>query len=154
MFVGWTGTVVGRMSPTQTALHATREDPTRSMTNVIVLLASIASLVGVGYLLAAGSDDGGAARVLSAGMGIASVIAAWVVVHTLYTLQYARLYYSDTPGGIDFNQSEPPAYADFAYLALTRAIRAAALRHALISYVLGAVVLGTVVNLVAGLGTG
>ena len=35
------------------------------------------------------------------------------------TLRYARLYCSDTPGGIDFNRPEPPAYVDFAYLAFT-----------------------------------
>jgi len=39
------------------------------------------------------------------------------VVHTVFTTRYALLYYSDRPGGIDFNQAEPPAYADFAYLA-------------------------------------
>jgi uncharacterized membrane protein len=36
----------------------------------------------------------------------------------------------------------------------TRPIRATALRHALLSYLLGAVVLATVINLVAGLGSG
>ena len=67
------------------------------------------------------------------------------------TLRYARLYYSDTPGGIDFNQPEPPAYVDFADLAFTigmafqvsdtdlqtRKIRATALRQALLSCCLG-----------------
>jgi uncharacterized membrane protein len=131
-----------------------------------MLLASVASLAGVVYLLAARSGSG-ADEALSAGLGIASVVAAWVVVHVVYTLRYALLYYSDHPGGIDFNQSDGPAYVDFAYLAFTlgmtyqvsdtnlqtRAIRTTALRHALLSYVLGAVVLATVVNLVAGLGS-
>ena len=106
-------------------------------------------------------------RALVAALGIASVVGAWLVVHTVFTTRYALLYYSGEPGGIDFNQTEAPAYADFAYLAFTmgmtsqvsdtdlqtRLIRAAALRHALLSYLLGAVVLATVINLVAGLGS-
>jgi uncharacterized membrane protein len=166
VFVAWTWSVIGRLSPEQTAAHATREDPARSLTDVIVLLASLASLAGVLYLLGAGSDDGVAGEALSAGLGVASVVAAWVVVHTVYTVRYALLYYSDEPGGIDFNGSDEPDYADFAYVAFTlgmtyqisdtslrtRRIRATALRHALLSYVLGAVVLAAVVNLVAGLG--
>ncbi len=162
VFVVGTWSVIGRMGPEQTAAHATREDPARSLTDVIVLLASIASLAGVMYLLAA--ESGGEA--LSAGLGVASVVAAWVVVHTVFTVRYALLYYSDEPGGIDFNGSEQPDYADFAYVAFTlgmtyqvsdtslrgRRVRATALRHALLSYFLGAVVLAAVVNLVAGLG--
>lgn len=168
VFTAWTGAVIAGMDPEQTAAHATREDPTQAVTHLIVVLASLASLAGVAYLLAAGAGDGGAAEVLSAALGIASVVAAWVVVHTLYTLRYAVLYYSGAPGGIDFNQPDGPAYVDFAYLAFTlgmtyqvsdtdlqtRPIRATVLRHALLSYVLGAVVLATVVNMVAGLGKG
>jgi len=77
------------------------------------------------------------------------------------------LYYTGPDGGVSFNQSEAPRYADFAYLAFTigmtfqvsdtdlqtLAIRATVLRHALLSYLFGAVILATTVNLVAGLGT-
>lgn len=84
----------------------------------------------------------------------------------MFTLRYARLYYVNGSGGIDFNQGDdPPAYVDFAYLAFTigmtyqvcdtdlktRKIRATALRQALLSYVFGAMVLALTVNLVAGL---
>ena len=79
----------------------------------------------------------------------------------MFTLRYAKLYYSGG-GGIDFNQPEPPAYVDFAYLAFTigmafqvsdsnlqtRKIRATALRHALLSYLLGVVIVGMTINLI------
>ena len=166
VYLVWTWLAVGRLDPQHTASHATREDPTRSMTEVLVVLASMASLVGVGYLLVSASAKGRQAEV-AAGVGIAIVITAWFVVHTVFTLRYARLYYLNEAGGIDFNQGdEPPAYVDFAYLAFTLGmtyqvsdtdlktptIRATALRHALLSYVLGAVVLAITINLVAGLG--
>jgi uncharacterized membrane protein len=167
VFTGWTWGVIGRLDPAQTSAHATREDPARPLTDLLTLNACIASLGRVVYLLAAGASGGGAAEALVAALGIASVVGAWLVVHTVFTTRYALLYYSGEPGGIDFNQAEPPAYVDFAYLAFTmgmtyqvsdtdlqtRPIRAAALRHALLSYLLGAVVLATVINLVAGLGS-
>jgi uncharacterized membrane protein len=135
------------------------------MTDVVVVSASVASLAGVGYLLGSGSSKGGQVEI-TAGVGIAIVATAWFVVHTVFTLRYARLYYVSDTGGIDFNQGEePPAYVDFAYLAFTigmtfqvsdtdlktRKIRATALRHALLSYVFGAVILAITVNLAAGL---
>jgi uncharacterized membrane protein len=164
IFLLWTWAAVGRMDPPRTASHATREDPTRAATDLIVISASLASLVGVGYLLSAGSKTGGDADAAAA-VGIASVAAAWLVVHTVFTLRYARLYYLNGSSGIDFNQDEQPAYVDFAYLAFTigmtyqvsdtdlktRTIRATALRQALLSFVLGAVILATTINLVAGL---
>jgi uncharacterized membrane protein len=165
VFLAWTWAAVGRMNPELTASHATREDPTRTGTDAIVILASLASLVGVGYLLSAGSKTGTDADVAAA-VGICSVASAWLVVHTVFTLRYARLYYLNDSSGIDFNQDdEKPAYADFAYLAFTigmtyqvsdtdltsRAIRSTALRQALLSFVLGAVILATTINLFAGL---
>jgi uncharacterized membrane protein len=76
------------------------------------------------------------------------------------------LYYQDPPGGIDFDQQEPPSYRDFAYVALTigmtfqvsdtslqnSRIRGAALRQGLLAYFFGAIILATAINLVAGLG--
>ena len=47
-----------------------------------------------------------------------SVVLAWLSVHTIYLLRYARDYYSPPEGGIDFH-GEAPDYVDFAYLALT-----------------------------------
>jgi len=162
----WTWIVVARMTATDTRDHATREDPTQPVTDIILLLASVASLAGVGYLLIAETASGAAATIAAA-VGVGSVVAAWLIVHTVYTLRYARLYYGDPPGGIDFNQDEPPCYLDFAYLAFTlgmtyqvsdtdlqtREIRGTALRHALLSYLLGAVILATIINMIADLGS-
>jgi uncharacterized membrane protein len=75
------------MNPQRTALHATREDPTRAATDAIVISASLASLVGVGYLLSGSKTEGDAD--VAAAFGIGSVAAAWLVVHSVFTLRYA-----------------------------------------------------------------
>jgi uncharacterized membrane protein len=82
-----------------------------------MITAALACLGGVGMaLLEAGKSHGGGKALLIA-LAVASVIAAWGTVHTIFTLRYARLYYSRPPGGIEFNEKNAPAYPDFAYVA-------------------------------------
>jgi uncharacterized membrane protein len=165
VFLAWTWAQVTGMNAADTEAHAMTEDPGRQSTDVIIIAASVASLGGVVFLL---SQAGAGNRPLTAAIGLTSVGAAWIVVHTLFMLRYARLYYTPPHGGIDFNQDQPPAYREFAYIAFTlgmtyqvsdtalrnSTIRATVLRHTLLSYVLGAVVLAATINLVVGLGTG
>jgi uncharacterized membrane protein len=166
LYVVWTRLILSGMDAEQTCRYATREDPTRWVADVVIVSASIASLGGVAYVVIAGSRSG-PETVQSAILGILTVGASWFSVHTLYTVHYARLYYSDEPGGINFHDPESPCFQDFAYLAFTvgmtyqvsdteiglRSIRATVLRHAMVSYLLGAVVLAVTINLIAGLGS-
>ena len=99
------------------------------------------------------------------GLGVVSVVLSWSVVHTIYALRYARLYYTEPEGGIEFNQAQPPNYVDFAYVAFTigmtyqvsdtsltsKEVRATALERALWSDVYGTAIVATTVNLLAGL---
>ncbi|MFZ0902887.1 MAG: DUF1345 domain-containing protein [Mycobacterium sp.] len=166
VYVAWTQFILRGMNAEQTCRWVTREDATRWVADAVILSASIASLGGVGYVVAAGSRSGGQA-IAAAVVGILTVAASWFAVHTLFTVHYARLYYSGDPGGINFHDPEPPRFRDFAYLAYTvgmtyqvsdteiglTSIRSTVLRHALLSYLLGAVVLAVTINLVAGLGS-
>jgi len=161
-FVVWTWVTVWPMDAASTAAHATREEPTRGATHAIVVLAAVASLVGVRFVLLGPNV---ASRVWAAAVAVVSVVSSWAAVHTLLALGYARLYYGVPEGGIDFHQLEPPQYSDFAYVAFTvgmsyaisdtdvgsSAIRRLALGHALLSYLFGTVILAALINLVAGL---
>jgi uncharacterized membrane protein len=167
IFSAWTWALMASMTSTQTAAHATRQEPGRAQTDVIVLVASAANLLSVGYVLVQASSAKGGAQDLLAGLGVVSVALSWFAVHTLFSLRYARLYYTGPDGGIDFNQKMPPRYLDFAYVAFTigmtfqvsdtdletPAIRATALRQALLGYLFGAVILAATINLIAGLAT-
>ena len=164
VYLIWIWTTIGHMDAPTTKAHAYREDPTRTMSDVLLVLASLASLVVTVFVLVLTSRAGGAEADILGAVAILSVVLSWLLIHTLYTLRYAVLYYSGSQGGISFNQDEPPAYGDFAYLAFTigmtfqvsdtnistSVIRMAAIRHALLSYLFGAVILATLVNLVAG----
>jgi uncharacterized membrane protein len=148
----------------RTRALAAREDDSRFMADVVMIAACVASLVGVAFILIKARTDRGTALAGMTGLGVLSVTLAWGVVHTVFTLRYADLYYR-TGGGIDFNGDASPDYRDFAYLAFTigmtyqvsdtdlqtKAIRRTALRHSLLSYLFGTAVIAVMINIVAGL---
>jgi uncharacterized membrane protein len=161
----WTWRTVWPMDGALARSHANREDPSRDLTDLVLLGAAIASLIAVGMVLFGVSAAPGWTVYGRAGLAVFSVSLSWLMVHTVYTLRYARLYYSGTPGGIDFNGDNAPDYRDFAYLAFTigmtfqvsdtniedKTIRRTALRQALISYLFGAVLVAMTVNVGASL---
>lgn len=165
LFIVWVWATIWPMDAAATAAHANREDAGRTATDVVVIAAAVASLGAVGLLLLGGSNASASTKDVNAALCLASVGLAWATLHTLFTIRYGRIYYGDTPGGVDFNQKIPPRYRDFAYLAFTvgmtfqvsdtdittEAMRANTLRHALFSYLFGAVIIATVINLIAGL---
>ncbi|MDX6229577.1 MAG: hypothetical protein QOI76_2967 [Frankiales bacterium] len=152
------------MDADQTATHAEREDPSKAVADLLIVSASVASLLGV-LLVILGGKQQGANQGLSVGIAVASVLLSWALVHSNFTTRYARLYYTGIDGGIDFKSDEKPKYSDFAYVAFTLGMtyqvsdtdlqspvmRATALRHALVSYLFGAVIIAATINLVAGL---
>jgi uncharacterized membrane protein len=156
---------IGRLDAVATSVHATYEDPRRATADALLLSASVISLVAVVLgVIKAGSTHGDEKAVL-VGAGLLTIVVSWAVVHTLFTLRYAALYYTGPDGGVDFNEDDRPNYADFAYLAFTigmtyqvsdtnltsKEIRHTALRHALLSYLFGTVIIAATINLAAGL---
>ncbi|TDP99758.1 MULTISPECIES: DUF1345 domain-containing protein [unclassified Leifsonia] len=164
VYIAWVWLSVWRLDGASTKDHATLEDPGRRTTDLVLLLASLASVVAVVYILVDAKTLKGGAQLGVALLAVVSVALSWTLVHTVYALRYARIFYR-TGGGIDFNQKEPPRYSDFAYLAFTLGmtfqvsdtniqnayIRATVLRHTLLSYLFGTVIVAATVNLVAGL---
>ncbi len=165
VFCGWVWFTVWRLDAAATASHAQAEEPNRDLADLVLLGAAIASLAAVGAVLFRASAASGDLKYLQAGFALVSVFVSWTLVHTVFTLKYARLYYSGEPGGIDFNEPDAPQYSDFAYLSFTigmtfqvsdtnlqtKRIRRTALRHAWLSFPLSAVIIATSINLVSGL---
>lgn len=166
VFSAWTWLMMASMNSSTTAAHATRQEPGGAQTDVLVLLASVANLIAVSYVLLAATSAKGSDQDLLAGLGVVSVVLSWFAVHTLFSLRYARLYYTGQPDGIAVNQkTRKPRYLDFAYFAFTigmtfgvpdtdletPAIRTTALRQALLAQLFGAAILAATINLVSGL---
>jgi uncharacterized membrane protein len=160
--------IILRADGSHTQQLATREDETSGSARVLLIGASAASLLGVGFALSLAGRDSGARRLLLIGVAVLTVVLSWTVVNTVYALRYADLDYRSSAAGIAFDEQdgqERPTYRDFAYVAFTigmtyqvsdttlrdRRIRRTVLAHALLSYLFGVVIVGGSVNLIAGL---
>jgi uncharacterized membrane protein len=160
--------IIIRADSSHAAQLATREDETRGSATVLLLAASVASLLGVGFALILAGQESGPLKVLLVGFAVLTVVLSWTVVNTVFTLRYADQHFGSGAAGIAFGDSDGPeaaTYRDFAYVAFTigmcyqvsdttvrdRRIRRTVLSHALLSYVFGAAIVGGSVNLIAGL---
>jgi uncharacterized membrane protein len=160
--------VLLRASPEQTEAVSLSEDEGRAVSAAVVTVGAITSLAGVLFALSRASavrqDDPVLASALTA-LGVVVVAASWGVIHTLYTLHYARQYYESGKQGVSFNSPEAPSYQDFAYMAFTvgmtfqvsdtnlttARMRRLVWQHALLSYLFGTVIVAVTINGLAGL---
>ena len=149
---------------------ATRQDPGRHLSFGLVLGAACASLLAVVVLLSAVHASGGSRRYLPVGLAMAGVMLSWLLLHTVFTLRYAHLYYKppagQPEGGLEFPGSEKePDYLDFAYFSFVvgmtaqtadigvsgRLLRRLVLLHGLLSFGFNTVVLALTIGGLAGL---
>ena len=136
-------------------------------TDTAVLIASVISLGAVVLALVQFSGGQDTAATASVILSVFAVALSWALVNTVFALKYARLYYVDEDGGLEFTRDERLAYSDFAYLAFTvgmafsepngvepttRRFRKIALGHGLLSYALATGILAVAINLVTNLG--
>ncbi len=148
-----------------TKAAAQREDLNQASDDLVIILGSLISLIGVVLSLIAANHNSGAVRALLIAIAIVTVVVSWLLVHTIFTLRYAHLYYNTPEGGVDFPDESAPDYQDFAYLAFTigmtyqvsdtdvsqRSIRRTITRHSLVGYIFGTVIIGVTINVVGGL---
>jgi uncharacterized membrane protein len=160
--------VIIRADSTLAPQLAAREDETAGSARVLLVGASAASLLGVGYATHLAGRASGAPRVLLIGVAVLTVVLSWAVINTVYTLRYADQHFQSKPGGIEFGTEDGqqhPGYRDFAYVAFTIGmcyqvsdttlrdplIRRTALAHAILAYLFGVVIIAGSVNLISGL---
>jgi uncharacterized membrane protein len=163
-YVAWVWLLVHHFDSDRTRTHANAVHESEADANVVLILACLASLLGVVFALRRASGLTGAPRAWTTLVAILSVGLAWTVVHVVFMLRYADLYY-DQERGIEFPGPGDPDYRDFAYVAFTigmtyqvsdtnitsKKIRRQAIRHALLSFVFGTAVIAMTINVVAGL---
>lgn len=138
------------------------EDSSRLLLLVFAVIASLASLFAVIALLNAMEQN----REEHLFLPILAVISAWAVVHTVFTLRYAHLYYGDDelqkkrPGGLDFPHDTEPDYLDFAYFSFvigmtsqvsdvaigSKVMRRTALVHGVLSFAFNAIVIALTIS--------
>jgi uncharacterized membrane protein len=161
---GWF--IILRSDPERARDRAVAEDPGRAALLAVAFGASVVSLVAaVVTITQAQMVEPDSPAWLRTTLGLTAIIGAWTLLHTAFTLHYARLYYADPEmtEGLRF-RGGPPDDADFAYFAFgigmtfqvpdvdvtTRQMRRVVLFHQLISFAYNTAILALIVNLLAG----
>ena len=152
------------------------QDSSRVVISLFVVAASFVSLFAILYLLhAAGKTASWSELTLHFVISFSCIVCSWILVHTIFTLRYAHLYYrtakDDRDGrkqqrrGLDFPDETEPDYLDFTYFSFvigmtfqvsdvtisSREIRRLALVHALLSFVFNTLLVALTINVVSGL---
>jgi uncharacterized membrane protein len=164
VFLVWVWAIILRKDAAATSRLALAEDESRAAADATLLGASVTSLVAVAFTLAEAGRSSGVRAALLTALAVASVALGWAAIHTVFTLIYARLYYTPPIGGIDFHDARPD-YRDVSYMAFTigmtyqvsdtdvsrKEIRRTVIRHALMSFLFGTVIIAVTINVVANL---
>lgn len=147
------------------------EDSSRVAIFVFVLGAVATSLGAVITLLGSLDDLPRPEKITHILLATAAVIASWLLVHTLFTLRYAHLFYGNDPkrthppGGLDFPGGHEPDYLDFAYFAFVvgmtsqtadvgisgRTIRRLVLVHGVLAFSFNTLIIALSINTLSGL---
>jgi len=160
---------------------AGKEDTSVPIIFTLVLFLALGSLFSVILLLGSTKDLSSFRLTKHILYSIGSVASSWVLVHSLYILHYARIYYSNIlkeekelkddelpkrgMGGIDFPGDEDPDYLDFAYFSFvvgmtsqvsdaqvtSRSMRRVVLFHGLLSFLFNTFIVAISINIIAGL---
>jgi uncharacterized membrane protein len=150
---------------------ATAEDPGRVVSFGLIVVGACASFLGVVVLLRTLHTLPPATLVGHVALAITAVAAAWLLLHSVFTLRYAHLFYDpDTDGngqegGLEFPGNEAnPDYLDFAYFSFvvgmtaqtadvsisSRTLRRLALLHGVLSFGFNTAVVALSISGLAG----
>ena len=148
--------------------NAQREDENAGIVLFIVCTATVASIVAIVLELGTTKDLGTASKVLHSLLTGLTLIGAWFLIPTIFTLHYARLFYGSDPAvpALVFPDEDlKPNYWDFLYFSFTiacasqtadvglrgRNARRAALAQSILSFYFNVSVLGLCVNIAASM---
>jgi uncharacterized membrane protein len=165
--------VISTKDPYEARRNARLQDASATFLFVLVISAATASLATVGVLLASAKNLPPAGLAGHIALSVTAVVLSWLLVHTLFALRYAHLYFRDArnverhavSGGLTFPGKDSLDYADFAYFSFvigmtcqvsdvqvsSSQMRRLALVHGLISFAFNTAILAMFVNIIAGL---
>jgi len=167
LLLAWSVIVSG--DPGAVRRSAVLQDAGRRLIFVLVLIASCGSLWIVWALLGVSKGQSGAAYALPMILAPVSVVFSWCLVHTLFALRYAHIYYGAGEihgthhGGLEFPGDHQPDFMDFAYYSFvvgmtaqvsdvqvsSRRLRRLTLVHGIISFAFNTVILALTINALA-----
>ncbi|TAL99660.1 MAG: DUF1345 domain-containing protein [Paraburkholderia sp.] len=148
--------------------HAQREDENAVAVLFVICVATVASIFAIVLELGTTRELGIASKLLHSAITGLTLIGAWFLIPTIFTLHYARIYYGsdqNAPVLMFPDDNFQPNYWDFLYFAFTiaaasqtadisvrgRSARRGVLAQSILSFYFNVAVLGLCVNIVASM---
>lgn len=162
------GLIVFSNSATEVKMFAAEEDSSKTFVFLFIIFSALFSLLAVVQLLISvktNPADFNSQALLS----VLSVVLSWFLIHTVFTLRYAHLFYRSIKKGkekgICFPGDEDPDYTDFAYFSFTigmtfqvsdvevaaKDIRKLVLLHGLLSFAFNTSIIALSINIISSL---
>jgi len=172
LLISWSWTTFFTFKPKDIRWQARGQDASRLIIFGIVIIATLSSLLGIVILLRA-RGRWMLNEELETVIYIFGVICSWFLLHTIFTLRYAHLYYGDdedTPEvharGLEVPGEDNPNYLDFAYFSFvigmtfqvsdiqitSSRIRRFVLLHSLLSFLFNTVIVALSINALLDIG--
>jgi uncharacterized membrane protein len=168
LYLAMIWTLMARASPQDVQRVAEREDEGATAVLTLITVAAVASLVAIVVELSAAKGLEARQAGINYALTGATMVGAWLLIPTVFTLQYARYYHQagEHEASLKFpDQDEPLDYWDFLYFSFTIAVasqtsdvslcssraRRTVLAQSILSFFFNAAVLGLSVNIAAGL---
>ncbi|MGH2564816.1 MAG: DUF1345 domain-containing protein, partial [Ginsengibacter sp.] len=148
------------------------QDSSRSLIFVIILISTLASFLAV-LLLLITKEKFKHTESFHLVIAIAGMLLSWFLIHTIFTLRYAHIFYGDDDekpethaGGLEFPNDKKPDFFDFAYFSFvlgmtfqvsdvqitSKRLRRLAMWHGLLSFGYNTVMIALTINVIAGFG--
>lgn len=153
----------------ETVQNAKLQDSSRSTILIFMIVTALMSLIAISLLLKLAKHSTGFSVDVILAFALFTVVISWTLVHTVFAIHYAHLYYAYTEGGhkggLEFPKETNPAFADFAYYSFvvgmtfqvsdvqvtSKKLRKLTLIHGLISFLFNTFILAVAINIIAGL---
>lgn len=156
--------------PEEVMKEAKLQDSGRNTVFIFVLVAACASIFAVALMLNAAKGLHGARLTEHVVFSLFTVVSSWVLVHTIFALRYAHIYYGtdddrNRVSGLKFPEEDSPDYLDFAYFSFiigvasqtadvsisSQRLRRLALLHGLVAFFFNVTIIALSINTVSGL---
>lgn len=151
--------------------EAKQQDESKVTIFIIVLASVLLSLLSV-FILINQQNEAMIQKDMHVPVSIVGVVLSWFLLHTIFTLRYAHMFYSENKskpvvdaGGLDFGEMREPDYLDFAYFSfvigmtfqvsdirvVSRTIRRLVLLHGILSFIYNTSIIALFINIIAGI---
>jgi uncharacterized membrane protein len=156
-------------TPDEIRRQAALQDASRVTIFIIILVSAFASFFAVLLLVISKKEE---TQALDIPIAISGMFFSWFLVHTIFAMRYAHIYYGDHEtkpdmfaGGLSFPNENKPDYLDFAYFSFvlgmtfqvsdvqvtSKRLRRLALIHGILSFGFNTIIVALTINVIAGL---